>query len=295
MRLTLSACPPFSLSAVVRSHGWADLLPFGRDAGTGELTRVERLASGRVVEMFVQEEASGVSVEVHDRLSGAEHEEVAHKVEWMLGLSQDFSAFYALAREESRLAYVEEGARGRILRSSTLFEDVVKTILTTNTRWTGTIRMVKALVSQFGTSLPADPTRRAFPTPDQLAATDERTLRSATRLGYRAPYMLELARSVTASTLDLEALKTAGIPTTQLRKRLLALKGAGDYAAANLLILLGRYDFVPVDSWAIKMVSHEWHSGEPVGRAEIEAAFERWGEWKGLAYWFWDWSYEGEE
>ena len=81
MRLTLSACPPFSLSAVVKSHGWADLLPFGRDAGTGGLTRVERLASGRVVEMFVQEEASGVSVEVHDRLSGAEHEEVAHKVE----------------------------------------------------------------------------------------------------------------------------------------------------------------------------------------------------------------------
>jgi 3-methyladenine DNA glycosylase/8-oxoguanine DNA glycosylase len=27
----------------------------------------------------------------------------------------------------------------------------------------------------------------------------------------------------------------------------------------------------------------------PVGKAEVEAAFERWGEWRGLAYWFWDW------
>ncbi len=94
--------------------------------------------------------------------------------------------------------------------------------------------------------------------------------------------------------LDLEALKTAGVSTSQLHKRLLALKGVGDYAAANLLILLGRYDFVPVDSWAVKIVSHEWHGGEPVGRAEVEAAFERWEEWKGLAYWFWDWSYAGE-
>jgi 3-methyladenine DNA glycosylase/8-oxoguanine DNA glycosylase len=53
-------------------------------------------------------------------------------------------------------------------------------------------------------------------------------------------------------------------------------------------MILGRYDFVPVDSWAMKMVSHEWYGGEAVGQAEVEAAFGRWGEWKGLAYWFWD-------
>jgi 3-methyladenine DNA glycosylase/8-oxoguanine DNA glycosylase len=76
--------------------------------------------------------------------------------------------------------------------------------------------------------------------------------------------------------------------------RVLAIKGVGAYAAANLLMLLGRYDFVPVDSWALKMVSHEWHDDEPVSQAEVEAAFERWGAWKGLAYWFWDWSYQNE-
>jgi 3-methyladenine DNA glycosylase/8-oxoguanine DNA glycosylase len=67
----------------------------------------------------------------------------------------------------------------------------------------------------------------------------------------------------------------------------------GDYAAANLLILLGHHDFLPVDSWAKMMVSREWYEGEPVGRAEVEAAFEGWGEWKGLAFWFWDWKGEG--
>ncbi len=292
MRLTLSACPPFSLPAVVKSHGWIRLAPFRGDEHTGGLTYVERLDAGRVVEMLIQEATGGVSVEVDGKLNESEREEVARDVEWMLGLEQDFSAFYALARDEPKLTHVEGKAQGRILRSPTLFEDVVKTILTTNTSWAGTIRMVKALVAHFGSPLPADPTRHAFPTPDQLAATDEATLRSAAGLGYRAPYVLELARSVEA--LDLEALKAADIPTTQLRKRLLAIKGVGEYAMANLLMILGRYDFVPVDSWALKMVSHEWYGGEPVGRAEVEAAFERWGEWKGLAYWFWDWSYAGE-
>jgi 3-methyladenine DNA glycosylase/8-oxoguanine DNA glycosylase len=291
LKLTLSARPPFSFSSVVDSHGWVSLVPFSKDARTGGLARVERLASGRVVEMRLHEAPGGVSVQVADPLSQAERDEIACKVEWMLGLGQDFSAFYALAREEHRLAHVEAQARGRILRCPTLFEDVVKTILTTNTQWGGTIRMVEALVSQFGDPLPADPARHAFPTPDQLAVTDEETLRSATRLGYRAPYVLELARAVAAGVFDLEALKTAGLPTPHLRKQLRAIKGVGDYAVACLLILLGHYDAVPVDSWALTLVSREWYGGNPVGRAEVEAAFERWGQWQGLAYWFWDWSH----
>jgi 3-methyladenine DNA glycosylase/8-oxoguanine DNA glycosylase len=291
MKLTLPARTPFSLPAVIESHGWIRLAPLEADATGDGLVRVEGLASGKVVEVFVQEAPGGVKVMVEDHLADAERVEILQKVTWMLGLEQDLSPFYALARDEPKLAQVEARARGRILRSPTLFEDVVKTILTTNTAWGGTIRMVAALVTEFGAPLPADPARHAFPTPGQLAATDEGALRTMAKLGYRAPYALVLARSVASGDLDLEALKSDDIPTAELRKRLLAIKGVGDYAAANLLMILGRYDHLPVDSWALKMVSHEWYGGEPVGRAEVEAAFAGWGQWQGLAYWFWDWSY----
>jgi len=293
MKLTLAAHPPFSLEAVARSHGWLRLVPFGSDEQSSGLTYVARLASGRVVEMRVQEANGGVSFEVDGQLSQAECDEAARHVTWMLGLEQDFSGFYALARQEPKLAHMAEKAQGRLLRSPTLFEDAVKTILTTNTAWSGTVRMVGALVAQFGDPLPADPARRAFPTPEQLAASDVETLRSTARLGYRSPYVLGLARDVASGALALESLKTSDLPTPELRKRLLAIKGVGAYAAANLLMILGRYDFVPVDSWALKMVSHEWHAGQPVGEAEVQAAFEHWGPWKGLAYWFWNWSYTG--
>jgi 3-methyladenine DNA glycosylase/8-oxoguanine DNA glycosylase len=291
---TMGAKEPFSLAAVVRSHGWVRLAPFQEDEGTGGLRRVERLGSGRVVEIAVEEAPGGVQVAVPGgSLTEREREEVGEKVRWMLGLDQDFSTFYALARQEPKLAGVAEKAQGRLLRSPTLFEDVVKTVLTTNTAWGGTIRMVEGLVARFGSPLPGDEARRAFPTPAQVAASDEETLRGEVRLGYRAPYVLELAQSVASGALDLEALRNSALPTPELRKRLLAIKGVGAYAAANLLMILGRYDYVAVDSWAMKLVSHEWHDGQPVGAAEVEAAFAGWGEWQGLAYWFWDWSYTG--
>jgi 3-methyladenine DNA glycosylase/8-oxoguanine DNA glycosylase len=96
-----------------------------------------------------------------------------------------------------------------------------------------------------------------------------------------------LAIGVAQGDLDLEGLRAADLPTDELRRRFLALKGVGPYAAANLLMLLGRYDFIPIDSIALKMVSKEWHDGQPVGPREVEAAFARWGAWRGLAYWFW--------
>jgi 3-methyladenine DNA glycosylase/8-oxoguanine DNA glycosylase len=289
MRLTLPALPPFSFTAVVGSHGWPQLAPF--DVGpAASLTYVYRLDSGRVGELRVLEAAGGVGTAVDGPLDSRGQDQVARDVTWMFGLEQDLTAFYDLAREEPKLGQTEARAQGRVLRCPTLFEDTVKTMLTVNTSWAGTIRMVAALVDQFGDPLPGDPTRRAFPTPERLAATDEETLRSRTRLGFRAPSVLQLARSVASSSLDLESLKAAAIPTVELQQSLLAIRGIGPYAAANLLMILGRYHFIPVDSWALKLVSQEWHSGQPVTPADVEAAFERWGEWKGLAYWFWDWS-----
>src|SRR5512139_848291 len=108
MEWMLAARAPFSLPAVIGSHGWVQLAPFRRDEAGG-LVRVERLASERVVELLVQEAPGGVRIAV-DHSSGtapiqvdaAEQAEPTGKVTWMLGLDQDFRAFYALARQEPK-------------------------------------------------------------------------------------------------------------------------------------------------------------------------------------------------
>jgi 3-methyladenine DNA glycosylase/8-oxoguanine DNA glycosylase len=291
MKTYLPARPPFSLNSVVHSHGWIQLAPFQEDDSNGGFRYIDELSSGSVVPLYIHEADQGVWVETEAELTTAEEGEITHKVTWMLGLDQAFESFYELAASEPKLAKAARKAQGRILRSATFFEDTIKTILTTNTAWSGTIRMVDALVTLYGAPLLGDPSYRAFPNPEILADSDVETLRTVARLGYRAPYVLELAQGVTAGSLDLEAFKTSDLPTGELRKQILAIKGVGGYAAANLLMLLGRYDFVPVDSWALKMVSNEWHEGQPVGPADVEKAFECWGQWKGLAYWLWDWSF----
>jgi 3-methyladenine DNA glycosylase/8-oxoguanine DNA glycosylase len=289
MDLILTAHPPFSFRALVRSHGWAQLPPFDWDEQRGVLKTVSELETGRVIAIALREAPDGVCATIDADLGADEREEVACQVHRMCALDRDLSAFYLRARREPRLAHVEPRALGRLLCAPTLFEDTVKTILTTNTAWSGTRRMVEALVAQFGAPLQSDPAGRAFPSPRRLADSDEPTLRRETRLGYRAPFVLALANAVASGALDLESFRSSPLPTPELRRELLAIKGLGPYAAASLLMLLGRYDYVPVDSWARRLVSEAWHDGEPVGPPEVEAAFAGWGEWRALAYWFWDW------
>lgn len=285
---TLDAHPPFSLPAVIRSHGWIRLAPFREEAAG--LSYVTQLPEGRVLALEIGPAEGGVRIAASSTLGPQEQETVSRQVRWMLGLDQDLSSFYAMARQEPQLAHVIERGQGRVLRSATLFEDAVKTILTTNTTWSGTIRMVENLVAGLGAPLPDDPARRAFPTPEALAAVDVETLRGQVRLGYRAPYVRDLARTVATGELDLEALKETDEPSAELYRRLRGIKGVGPYAAAHLMLLLECYDVLPIDSWAIKLVSREWFGGAPIGRAEVEAAFARWGEWKTLAFWFWNWT-----
>ena len=292
MKFTLSARPPFNFLSVVNSHGWRQLAPFSYDEITNTLCYILRLSNRRVIELKLNDATDGVMVET-EKLNKTERKEVADNVTWMFGLDMDFSRFYAASRGEPKLALAKKRALGRVLRSPTLFEDVIKTILTTNTLWGATKNMTLKLVNEFGDSIQEDSTKKAFPTPEAIASSSPEVLKEKIRVGYRAPAIHQLAARIASGAFDLEALKTSELPTLALRKELLKINGVGPYAAANLLLIMGRSDFIPVDSWALKLVSHEWYRGKPITGKEVEKRFEKWGEFKGLAFWFWDWNYKG--
>jgi 3-methyladenine DNA glycosylase/8-oxoguanine DNA glycosylase len=301
MKFNLPAHQPFNFLSVVNSHGWRQLAPFSYDESSQTLCYILRLSSGRVVELNLRDGKDGVSVET-EKLDKIERKEVVDKVTWMFGLDMDFSPFYTAARGEPKLARAKKLARGRVLRSPSLFEDVIKTILTTNTLWGATKNMTLKLVNELGEPLssvgrvvPSDSEGRietkSFPTPEAIAASNPKFLQEKIRVGYRAPAIHELAVKVASGQFALEAFKTSELPTLELRKELLKINGVGPYAAANLLLILARSDFIPIDSWALKLVSHEWYRGKPITAKEVEKRFERWGEFKGLAFLFWDWKY----
>jgi N-glycosylase/DNA lyase len=184
---------------------------------------------------------------------------------------------------------VTQGA-GRLLRSQTVYEDVVKTICTTNTAWSGTVRMVSAIVEHLGEPAagapPDSPFGRAFPSPAAMAAAPESFYRDVARSGYRGAYLRSLAQSVASSEVDLEELATADpgdLPDDKVAARLLALPGVGPYAAAHIMMLIGRYSRLVLDSWT--RPKYASLNGRKAKDTAIERRFRRYGRYSGLAFW----------
>ena len=207
--------------------------------------------------------------------------ELAAVVGHMLRLDEDMSAFYARAADDPELAWVAAGA-GRMLRSPTVFEDLVKTICTTNCTWSATVRMVTALVEELGVAAPSG--GRSFPTPAAMAAAGDDFYVGIAKTGYRGPYLRSIAADVAEGRLDLEALADPGLPDAEVAERLLALPGVGPYACAHVMMLLGRYRSLILDSWT--RPTYRRLAGRPrVTDKGIEKAFRRYREYAGLAFW----------
>jgi 3-methyladenine DNA glycosylase/8-oxoguanine DNA glycosylase len=288
---------PFSLEATLTSHGWIDLLPNAWDATRRALRRTERLSNGLVVlfEVYRPEVDNGLEIAIRVTHEGElgfnEKEELSRKVSHMLRLDEDFSEFYALCqRRGGRWTRLSSGL-GRILRSPTVFEDAVKTICTTNVQWGGTKGMLRRLVEAYGDPFLLDSGLRSFPLPEAIVATSLDSFANTVRMGYRAPYIHLLAQHVASGELDLQTFLDPACSTTELRKKLLDIKGVGNYAAATLLMLLGRYDDLAVDSAFRQVVSRVYFDGQYPSDKEAQAVYQDFGQWKYLAYWFDIWEY----
>jgi len=211
------------------------------------------------------------------------HAELLAVIRHMLRLDEDLSGFYVLAAADPALAWACAGA-GRMLRSATVFEDLVKTICTTNCTWSATQRMVGALVGHLGTPAEGREQRRAFPTPEQMAAANEGFYREVARAGYRGAYLRTLAIEVAEGRLDVEALGDPELPDAEVAERLLALAGVGPYALAHVMMLLGRYRRLILDSWT-RPTYRRLSGRQRVTDKGIERAFRRYRQFAGLAFW----------
>ena len=286
---------PVDLRRTIASHGVADLPPnrIDEEARSLEVTLLLgragattiRISAGRKGHARVEVLAGRASV-AHARAAAAN----------VLRLDEDLSPFYAAAAADPDLAWAASGA-GRMIRSPTVFEEVVKTICTTNCTWSATIRMVSALVEHLGETAPGEtdgPLGHAFPTPEAMARKKGAFYTETVRAGYRGEYLRSLARSVASGKLDLEALGTASadeVSDDEVEARLLALPGVGPYAAAHIMMLLGRYSRLILDSWTRPKYLRV--SGARQAKdSTIERRFRRYGPYAGLAFWLYltrDW------
>ncbi len=285
-RFTLQIPADFRLAGVTTSHGWYALAPYAWEPDVGLLNRVESLPSGTVTHLRISQQGGELAVGSSQPLSEFDRRELERRLRWCLRLDEDLSAFHDLCASHRTLYDAVLPSGGRLLRCPTLFEDVVKVILTTNTTWTQTKAMAARLVATLGPHVSGDPSQRAFPSPEAIAAVGEEVFKEQIRLGYRNASVLRIARDVAEGKLDLEALKNSNLPTHELRRMLLDLPGVGLYSAATLLMILGRYDELGIDTELRAHVSRKYFAGGPVTEKQMRAVYEHWGRWRYLAYWF---------
>ena len=281
---------PVNLRRTLIGHGVTTLAPAQVNEETIQFDISLRLPGYGVCALRIEPGIVGVA-----RVTGwglpdtaAARAEVERSARWLMRMESDLSSLYAAAKDDPDLAWIAMGA-GRMGRCNTVFEDVIKTVLTTNCAWSATIRMVNALVQNLGEPGPEidgfSPSR-AFPTPEAMAAQDEQFYRDVVRTGYRAKSLKAIAEMVARGELDLErlaTLSTAELPDDEMRAGLLALPGIGPYAASHAMMMIGRPSRLILDSWT--RPTYAKLIGQPASDAEIEARFAPYGDYAGLAFW----------
>ncbi len=283
---------PVDLVRTLNSHGFVDLPPMrpAEDYRSLEITLPTGRGRPRTVRIHAGRDGHGAMSVVGPAVSAATAERLSAGVRHVLRLDADLSSFYAMAADDPDLAWTIAGA-GRMVRSPTVFEDVVKTVCTTNCTWSATRRMVDALVEHLGEAAPGAPQHgpfgRAFPTPERMAEAGEGFYRDVARAGYRGAYLIALARSVAEGQLDLERFSRADpheLPDDEMERQLLALPGVGPYAAAHIMMTVGRYHRLILDSWTRPTYAKKVDR-KAVKDATIERRFRRYGPYAGLAFW----------
>ncbi|HEX2434133.1 MAG TPA: hypothetical protein VHI55_09325, partial [Gaiellaceae bacterium] len=285
---------PVDLWRTIVSHGVASLPPADVDEEARVMTVTVPVPQGKPRTIRIRQgPRRRARIDVLGPRPGSRTEAgLRQVVAETLNLGENLAPLYEVAAADPELSWAVDGA-GRMFRSPTVFEDVIKTICTTNTTWSATERMVGALVDNLG----APSVRghgRAFPTPDVMASASDVFYRDVVRAGYRGAYLRTLATDVAAGAIDLEELRDApaeALPDEEVEARLLALPGVGPYAAAHVMMLLGRHSRLILDSWTRPKYAR-LNGGRKAADRQIERRFKRYGPYAGLAFWLYltrDW------
>jgi len=277
---------PFNFEGAVTDHGWWMLTPNHWHEDKKTYCRTIKLSTGKNIFISVSNDNDSLDVHVENNitLDNQDKEEIKKHVSWIFRLEEDFESFYQMSREHGELLDVASEKRGRLLRSPTLFEDVIKVILTTNTNWQQTINMTHNLVYGLGETVLAEDKHafKTFPSAEKILAAGEDYLKEHVRVGYRSAYLIDVAEKTLDDTFDLEAFKE---PQKDIRE-MKTIKGVGPYAFSTLSMLLGKYDALPIDSVYKERVTNKYFDGIKPNKKGLESVYDKWGDYKHLAYWF---------
>ena len=291
----------FSLSQAICSYGYFCLAPNrwvpGNSDDEGYLVRPltyrtteEESTATKPALVAVAQDPKTKSILLAIRFSHTQdwdckfrEQQLVVQIDRMLRLNTSLEGFHKV--------YPEAGERGfgRLYRSPTLFEDMVKTITNCNMKWGGTVEMNAKLCKNVGSE-------GAFPTPKEIHAVGPDFLKEHCRVGYRGKYIWNLAEIIVGGRLDM-AKDLGSTPSgachlsrEDVQTQLLKLSGVGPYAANNILQLMGYFDSHPYDTETVRLWKEDFGAPKSANKIEIfEKArnyYSVYAPYEFTAYWY---------
>ncbi|MGD9689837.1 MAG: hypothetical protein AB7K52_09320 [Phycisphaerales bacterium] len=300
MSASLEMVPPrdYVLARDVCSYGYFVLEPNRWDPRARTFRRVLSLPGGAATLIIEQPAPCGsrsvraargrpLIVSADRALTPHDADAAREQLARMLRLDEDHLHVRRFHRLDPRW---RASGRARLLRSPTLFEDVIKTVTSCNVTWPGTVSMNRRLCEVFGDRSPSG--HRAFPSPRVLARQRPSTLRARCAVGYRDGRIVELAKLFARGKIDEARWHDQATPDAELLEELIELPGVGPYAAHNILQLLGRYGRLPLDTESVR------HGRSVLGfrgnartvMKRVDRHFAPFGDQKFRSYWFELWT-----
>jgi 3-methyladenine DNA glycosylase/8-oxoguanine DNA glycosylase len=274
--------PRFDFQNLVQSHGWVHLAPWQWSPNDLILSRPMNIRNGDAVPITIHARHHEDKSVIHWRHNGSlnltatDRLSIRSQIRRMLCLDIDYSSFHNLCSQDSRLEFVARKRCGGMLRCPTVFEDLVKTVCTTNCDWRNTERMCESLCRL---------KEGAFPTPESLLQYSVTDLAQKVPLGYRAETVLDIAKLFHEDNPPLDELARTG-QFQAIKDFLKRINGVGPYSVNHMLVLLGYYGEIPVDSEVLKYVSKTHFRGKPITPKQAVAPYDEYGDFRFLAYKF---------
>ncbi|KAJ9546288.1 hypothetical protein OSB04_018831 [Centaurea solstitialis] len=227
------------------------------------------------------------------------------RYKYELGSSDQVKRMLRLSKEDKKQVKEfhrlhEEAAKrgfGHLFRNPSLFEDVVKSLLLCNCGFKRSLEMAEKLCNlQKGLRKRCRNRRRNyfgnFPSAQELALQSKESLETKCNLGYRAATILSLAKDVTNGEINLDdyelEFKEVGDNEGLRLQRLKRIKGFGDFVACNVLMCIGLYQHIPIDSETIRHMK-KIHQREECEKNNVKRVvkeiYDKYAPFQTLAYW----------
>jgi len=261
---------------------------------TNTNTKTVLVAIGQGTTTTTAKTSRSVIVALQSSVEPMYHNHLTTQIDRMLHLDTSLEQFHKLHPE------AKERGFGRLYRSPTLFEDMVKTITNCNMKWGGTVEMNAKLCKHVGSD-------GAFPTPREIHGVGADFLKEHCRVGYRDKYVWNLARNIVEGKIDLR--RDLELPPSSstssnggcyyhhrrrsredVQKRLLEIQGIGPFAANNILQLMGYFDTHPYDTETVRLWKEEFGAPKSSSKAQVfrdaKEHYSRYEPYSFTAYWF---------